>query len=71
MIEGNSQLISYTIKMIIKLQGIIHVIPEILLVCFFWSELIVTDLYRLSHRIIPFSVQSSMHMHTRKMIPRE
>ena len=26
-----------------------HVIPEILLVCFFRSELIVTDLYPLAH----------------------
>ena len=38
--------------MIIKLllQGSMHAIPEILLVCFFWSELITTYLYPLGHR---------------------
>ena len=40
-----TQLISNTITMIIKLQISMHVIPKILLVCFFWSELIVTFLY--------------------------
>ena len=36
--------------MIIKLQSSMHAIPEILLVCFFWSELIITDLYPLGHQ---------------------
>ena len=35
--------------MIIKLQGSMRAISEILLVCFFRSELIVTDLYPLGH----------------------
>ena len=35
MVEGITQLISDTMAMIIKLQSSIHVISEILLVCFF------------------------------------